>query len=63
VRREVLARQQDLAAGRLHAFAAADKPVLDAAGTVLIPAGTTLSDSQILSMNALVQGVQGGLPR
>ena len=63
VRQEVLARQADLAAGRLHPFAAADKPVLDASGAVLIPARTVLSDEQILSMKVLVQGVQGGLPR
>ncbi|MBM3363628.1 MAG: BMP family ABC transporter substrate-binding protein [Betaproteobacteria bacterium] len=63
VRREVLARQQDLAAGRLQVFAAADKPVLDAAGAVLIAAGAALNDGQIRSMNVLVQGVQGGLPR
>lgn len=63
VRQEVLARQADLAQGRLHPFAAADKPVLDTSGAVLIPARTVLSDEQILGMKVLVQGVQGGLPR
>lgn len=63
VRREVLARQEDMAAGRLQPFAAVGKPVLDSSGAVLIAAGSALSDSQILTINALVQGVQGGLPR
>jgi simple sugar transport system substrate-binding protein len=63
IRREVLSRQQDLAAGRLQPFAASGKPVLDASGAVLIPAGSALTDAQILSMNVLVQGVLGGLPR
>ncbi len=63
VRREVLSRQQDLAAGRLQPFAATGKPVLDTTGAVLIPAGSALTDAQILTMNVLVQGVQGGLPR
>jgi simple sugar transport system substrate-binding protein len=63
VRREVLARQQDLAAGRLQPFAALEKPVLDVSGVIVIPAGTALTDAQILVMNVLVQGVQGGLPR
>jgi basic membrane protein A len=63
VRQEVLARQQDLAAGRLPVFAAGAAAVLDASGAVMIAARSALSDEQILSMNALVQGVQGGLPR
>ncbi|MEI7783699.1 MAG: BMP family ABC transporter substrate-binding protein [Betaproteobacteria bacterium] len=63
VRQEVLARQADMAGGRLHPFAAADKPVLDASGAVFIAARGVLSDEQILGMNVLVQGVQGGLPR
>jgi simple sugar transport system substrate-binding protein len=63
VRQEVLARQQDLAAGRLRPFAAGDKPVLDASGAVMIAARSALSDEQILTMKTLVQGVQGGLPR
>lgn len=63
VRQEVLSRQQDLAAGRVRPFAAGDKPVLDAAGEVMIAARSALNDEQILSIKVLVQGVQGGLPR
>ena len=63
VQKEVLARQQDIAAGKLRPFAAGAQPVLDNAGKVVIPARAALSDEQILGMNYLVQGVQGSLPR
>jgi simple sugar transport system substrate-binding protein len=56
VRDEVLARQKDIAAGRLHPFRAR-QPVLDNTGKVAIAAGHTLSDAQILAMEWLVQGV------
>lgn len=60
VRDEVLARQQDIAAGRLRPFhATAD--VRDNAGHVVIARGTSLTDPQILQMNWLVEGVQGRL--
>ena len=60
VQKEVLARQQDIAAGRLHPFAG---PVIDGAGHVRVPQGRTASDRDILRMDYLVQGVQGTLPR
>jgi simple sugar transport system substrate-binding protein len=63
VQKEVLARQKDIASGKLHPFAAGKAPVLSNTGTTVIAAGTTLSDTQILSMNFLVQGVQGSLPK
>lgn len=60
VRDEVLARQRDIAAGRLHPFhAVAD--VKDNTGRVVIAQGRTLTDAQILEMNWLVEGVQGSL--
>ena len=62
VQKEVLARQSDIAAGRLHPFFAR-QAVADNQGRVVIAAGQTLSDAQILAMNWLVQGVQGKLPR
>ena len=61
VRQEVLARQKDIAAGKLHPFHA-NQSVLDNAGQEVIAKGQTLSDAQILKMNWLVQGVQGQLP-
>ena len=63
VQKEVLARQQDIASGKLQPFAAGKAPVLSNAGAVVIKAGTALNDAQILGMNFLVQGVQGSLPK
>ena len=59
VQEEVLARQKDMAAARLHPFAG---PLADNTGRVLLPRGQTLSDAQILQMNWLVDGVQTRLP-
>ncbi|MBH1957193.1 MAG: BMP family ABC transporter substrate-binding protein [Burkholderiales bacterium] len=57
---EVLARQRDIAAGRLHPFQARSA-LLDNEGHEVLAAGRALSDEQILNMNFLVQGVQGKL--
>ena len=57
---EVLARQRDIAAGKLHPFRARTA-LLDNEGHEVLAAGKTLSDEQILGMNFLVQGVQGKL--
>jgi simple sugar transport system substrate-binding protein len=61
VQQEVLARQKDIAAGKLHPFYASHA-VLDNDGNEVIAKGRTLSDGQILKMNWLVQGVTGKLP-
>ncbi len=61
VRQEVLARQKDIAAGKLQPFRA-QQAVLDNEGRQVIAAGQSLNDAQILGMNWLVQGVQGKLP-
>ncbi|KAF1047416.1 BMP family ABC transporter substrate-binding protein [Xylophilus sp.] len=58
VRDEVLSRQQDIAAGRLHPCHAA-AAVRDNTGRTVIPAGATLTDAQILRMDWLAEGVQG----
>lgn len=60
---EVLARQADIAAGRLHPFSATKRAVLDNQGKIVIVAGKTLEDGQIQSMNWLVQGVLGSVPK
>ncbi len=57
---EVLARQRDIAAGKLHPFKARTA-LMDNEGREVLAAGKTLSDEQILGMNFLVQGVQGKL--
>src|SRR5665811_153973 len=61
VQQEVLARQKEIASGKLHPFHA-QHAVLDSQGKEVIAQGQTLSDEQILNMNYLVQGVQGKLP-
>jgi simple sugar transport system substrate-binding protein len=61
VQLEVLARQKDIASGKLHPFHAR-QAVLNNEGREVIAKGRTLSDEQILKMNWLVQGVQGKLP-
>lgn len=61
VQDEVLARQQDIAKGKLHPFHAR-QAVLDNDGKEVIAAGQTLSDEQILNMNWLAQCVQARLP-
>jgi basic membrane protein A and related proteins len=58
VQDEVLARQTDIAQGKLHPFHAKDA-VRDNQGREVIAPGKTLSDADILNMNWLVEGVQG----
>ena len=58
VQQEVLARQKDIASGKLHPFFA-KQAVLDNEGQTVIAKGQTLSDAQILGMNWLAQGVLG----
>jgi simple sugar transport system substrate-binding protein len=56
VQQEVLARQRDIAEGRLKPFAG---PIADNTGHAVVAAGHALTDEQILGMNYLVAGVQG----
>jgi len=63
VQDEVLARQKDIAEGRLHPFAAGRSGLRDNGGREVLAAGKTLSDEQILGMNWLVEGVQGSVPK
>jgi simple sugar transport system substrate-binding protein len=58
VQTEVMARQKDMAAGKLQPFAARTD-VRDNEGHVVIAAGQALDDGQILNMNWLVEGVVG----
>ena len=61
VRDEVLARQQDMAQGRLQPFQAGKQPIRDNQGNVRIPAGSSLSDAEKNQMNWLVEGVIGSV--
>jgi simple sugar transport system substrate-binding protein len=56
VRDEVLARQRDIAAGRLRPF---QGPIQDNEGNAVVARGAALTDDQILGMNYLVAGVIG----
>jgi basic membrane protein A len=60
VQEEVLARQKDIASGRLKPFAG---PISDSQGKLLVPRGQALSDAQILGMDYLVAGVQGKIAK
>jgi len=63
VQQEVLARQKDMAAGKLQPFRASAAAVRDNTGREVIARGQALSDAQILQMNWLVEGVQGKVTR
>jgi simple sugar transport system substrate-binding protein len=56
VQQEVLARQKDIAAGKLHPFTG---PISDNEERLVVPKGQAMTDPQILDMNFLVSGVQG----
>jgi basic membrane protein A and related proteins len=60
VQQEVLARQSDIATGKVLPFAG---PIRDNQGKLVVAKGHSLSDPQILSMNYLVEGVQGSIPK
>jgi basic membrane protein A and related proteins len=63
VQAEVLARQKDIAAGKLHPFRAGKTGIDDNVGREVIAPGNQLSDEEILTMNWLVDGVLGTLSR
>jgi simple sugar transport system substrate-binding protein len=60
VQDEVLARQKQIASGKLLPFAG---PISDNTGKPVVAKGKALADPQILAMDVLVEGVQGKLPR
>lgn len=60
VQDEILSQQKAVGSGQLLPFAG---PITDNEGKLVVPAGQSLSDVQILNMNYLVQGVQGRVTR
>ncbi len=60
VQQEVLARQKDIASGKLLPFAG---PIVDNEGRQVVPKGQAMTDEQILTMNFLVSGVQGRIAK
>jgi simple sugar transport system substrate-binding protein len=63
VQDEVIARQKDIASGKLRPFAAVRAAVKDNEGKTAVAQGKSLSDEQISGMNWLVEGVQGKLTK
>ena len=61
VREEVLARQQEMAAGKLQPFRAVQADIRDNQAQVRIPKGAQLSDAQLLQMDWLAEGVVGSI--
>jgi len=59
VRDEVLARQKEMAAGKLQPFQASQADIRDNQGQLRICKGQALSDAQLLQMDWLVEGVIG----
>ena len=60
LRERVRTLEQDIAEGRVHPFAG---PIADQEGKVRVAAGQALSEPELASMNYLVQGVEGLLPK
>lgn len=54
------AKKRDIVRGKLHPFAG---PVKDNTGKVVVPAGKTMTDQEMLSFNWFVEGVEGTLPK
>ncbi len=63
VQAEVLARQKDMAAGRLAVFVGGAAGVKDSEGRTVIRPGQALDDRAILGMDWYVQGVTGQVSR
>ncbi len=57
---EVESRKRAIIAGELHPFTG---PINDQSGKLRVPAGTTMSDEDLLVMDYYVQGVLGKLPK
>jgi basic membrane protein A len=60
VQDEISAKQKEVGSGQLKPFTG---PITDNEGKLVLPAGQSLSDAQILNMNYLVQGVLGRVSR
>ncbi|MGA8515876.1 MAG: BMP family ABC transporter substrate-binding protein, partial [Burkholderiaceae bacterium] len=63
VQDEVLAAQKDIAAGKRHPFAAEKHPVKDTEGRIVIKPMSVLTDTEVLGMNYLVEGVLGKIAK
>jgi basic membrane protein A and related proteins len=57
--KQVAAKKAEIVAGKFHPFSG---PVKGNDGTTRVPAGKTLSDKEIDSINWYVEGVEGKVP-
>lgn len=60
VQAEVLAREKDIAAGKLRPFVG---PITDNESKPVLAKGQAMTDEQILGMNFLVSGVHGKIAK
>lgn len=60
VRGKIKVLEEDLKAGRFHPFSG---PVVKQNGEIVVPAGQTMTDDQLNSMNYYVKGVVSKLPK
>jgi basic membrane protein A len=60
VREKFVSAERDIIAGKLHPFAG---PVIDQSGKVRVPAGEVMSQKDLNTMNYLVQGIDGSVPK
>ena len=60
VQDEVLARQKDIASGRLRPFTG---PMIDNEGREVLAKGQVMTDAQIQTMNFLISGVVGRIAK
>lgn len=60
VQEKVLAEKAKLVAGKDHIFAG---PIMDQKGKMLIAEGSSASDKDLLSMQVLIKGVKGSIPK
>ena len=60
IKKAVADKQAEIVAGKFHPFAG---PIKDNSGKVKVPAGTTMTDAEMLSFDWFVEGVEGTLPK
>ncbi len=60
VKKAIADKQAETMAGKFHPFAG---PIKDNTGKVKVPAGTTMTDAEMLSFDWFVEGVEGTLPK
>jgi simple sugar transport system substrate-binding protein len=56
----VAQRKAAIASGQLHPFAG---PLKDNTGLVRTPAGVTLTEQQLMSIDWFVEGIEGAVPK